>query len=360
MPVKRISIEEFLTLSRELPVFDVRSPGEFVHAQIPGAYSLPLFSDEERKVVGTAYKQQGKQPAIKLGLDYFGVKMRAMVEEVEKLVAGRLLISQPDKEVSAPESRPVLVHCWRGGMRSGAVAWLLDLYGFEVYTLAGGYKAYRNWVLTNFEKDYDFKILGGYTGSGKTTILQQLQHQGNPVVDLEKLANHKGSAFGGIGQGDQPTQEMFENMLAAELHKKEKDTIWLEDESQRIGKLHIPHRLWEIMRTKPIYFIDIPFEERLIYIVQEYGVLAKDHLALSIERIQKRLGPLETKTALEHLKNDDIAACFSILLHYYDKHYGKALHNRENIDRLLNKIPSPSVDCVINAEKLVVCTTANM
>ncbi len=387
MPVNRISIEEFLVLSHELPVFDVRSPGEHVHAQIPGAYPLPLFSDEERKVVGTAYKQQDKQIAVKIGLDYFGVKMRSMVEEVERAVcslqltvgswqlavgSGQLTVDgqqgsdHPDKETVAQDNQPptpktkLLVHCWRGGMRSGAVAWLLDLYGYEVYTLAGGYKAYRNWVLSQFEKSYDFKILGGYTGSGKTAILQQLQYKGETIVDLEKLANHKGSAFGGIGQGDQPTQEMFENLLATELHRKEKETIWLEDESQRIGKLHIPHPLWNTMRTKPIYFVDIPFAERLGYIVKEYGVLAKDHLALSIERIQKRLGPLETKTALDHLKHDDIEACFSILLHYYDKHYGKALQNRENIDSLLNKISSPSVDSIINAEKLVVCNTANM
>lgn len=380
MPIKRISVEDFLVLSQELPVFDVRSPGEFVHAQIPGAYSLPLFNDEERKVVGTAYKQQGKQKAIKFGLDYFGGKMRGMVEEVERIVGsvqlsidsgqaavdGQHVTNASGKELLTKDSQPVtpntkvLVHCWRGGMRSGAVAWLLDLYGFDVYTLAGGYKAYRNWVLSHFEKDYDFKILGGYTGSGKTTILHQLEHKGQSVIDLEKLANHKGSAFGGIGQGDQPTQEMFENMLAIELHKKEKETIWLEDESQRIGKLHIPHLFWETMRSKPIFFVDIPFDERLIYIVKDYGVCPKDHLASSIERIQKRLGPLETKTALEYLKNDDIEACFRILLHYYDKHYGKALHNRENIDSLLNKIFSPSVDSIINAEKLVVCNTANM
>lgn len=392
MPIKRIPVEEFLVLSQELPIFDVRSPGEFVHAQMPGAYSLPLFSDEERKVVGTAYKQQGKQKAIKFGLDYFGVKMRAMVEEVERIVGSRQLTEDSkklavgseqvageelgfggqqgsdhsdkktliqDSERTTPNTK-LLVHCWRGGMRSGAVAWLLDLYGFEVYTLAGGYKAYRNWVLSHFEKDYDFKILGGYTGSGKTTILQQLPPQGQTVVDLEKLANHKGSAFGGIGQGDQPSQEMFENMLATELHKKEKETIWLEDESQRIGRLHIPHLLWETMRSKPIYFVDIPFEERLIYIVKEYGVCPKDHLASSIERIQKRLGPLETKTALEHLKQDDIEGCFRILLHYYDKHYGKALQNRENIDSLLNKIPSPTVDSLVNAEKLVACNFTDM
>ena len=360
MPVKRISIEEFLALGHALPIFDVRSPGEYSHAQIPNAYTLPLFSDEERKVVGTAYKQEGKQKAIKIGLDYFGVKMRSMVEEVEKVVSGHLKEAGKIENQSSAQNNKILVHCWRGGMRSGAVAWLLDLYGYEVYTLAGGYKAYRNWALRHFEKNYDLKILGGYTGSGKTTMLQQLQQRSETIIDLEQLANHKGSAFGGIGQGEQPTQEMFENLLATELHKKENATIWLEDESQRIGKLHIPHPLWKTMRSKPIYFVEVPYEERLQYIVQEYGQGDKDQLALSIERIQKRLGPLETKNALAHLKKDEIEACFNILLHYYDKHYGKALQNRENIDGLLNKIPSLSVDSIINAEKLLVCATANL
>ncbi|MFZ4768905.1 MAG: tRNA 2-selenouridine(34) synthase MnmH [Ferruginibacter sp.] len=359
MSVKKILIEEFFELAQYLPVFDVRSPGEYNHAQIPGAYSLPLFSDEERKVVGTAYKQQGKQKAIKFGLDYFGVKMKEIVEEVENIVKvhKQELLTSVSEQV---HQNRIIVHCWRGGMRSGAVSWLLDLYGFEVYILVGGYKAYRNWVISQFEKDYNFKILGGYTGSGKTTILHQLENNNQLVVDLEKLANHKGSAFGGIGQGEQPTQEMFENLLAADLNKHQQKPIWLEDESQRIGRLHIPHPLWNTMRAKPVYFVDIPFHERLIYIEKEYGICDKEQLQESIERIQKRLGPLETKTAIEHLQKDEIAECFGILLLYYDKHYKKGLQNRDNIDKLLNKIPCLSVDSIVNAKKLHLCNTESL
>src|SRR6476619_2099461 len=145
MAVERISIEQFLALASENPVLDVRSPGEYKHAHIPGAYSLPLFTDEERKVVGTAYKQKSREEAIKIGLDYFGSKMRPMVEEAEKLTANK--------------RNTVLIYCWRGGMRSAGVAWLMDLYGFKVYTLAGGYKAFRNYVLQSFEHPYEFKIV---------------------------------------------------------------------------------------------------------------------------------------------------------------------------------------------------------
>src|ERR1035437_2355393 len=138
MAIEKLTIEAFLQLSKQHPVLDVRSPGEYCHAHIPGAYNLPLFSDEERKVVGTEYKQQGREQAIKTGLDYFGTKMSKIVEEAETII----------KKHNAPIQIPntVLVHCWRGGMRSAGIAWLLDLYGFKVYTLTGGYKSFRNWV----------------------------------------------------------------------------------------------------------------------------------------------------------------------------------------------------------------------
>lgn len=352
MPVKKLLIEEFLASAEQLPVFDVRSPGEYNHAQIPGAISLPLFSDEERKTVGTLYKQEGRQRAIKEGLVFFGPKMRQIVEQVEQACG------KARSWGNQPFTKKILVHCWRGGMRSGAVAWLLDLYGFEVYTLVGGYKAYRNWVLQQFEKEYDFTLVGGYTGSGKTAILHELEKRAEDIVDLEGLANHKGSAFGGIGLPPQPGQEMFENLLATALHKKQSRHFFMEDESQRIGVLHIPHELWKTMRKKNISFIDLPFRDRLQNVTAEYGSCDKERLQISIERIQKRLGPLETKTALAHLAGNNISDCFSILLHYYDKVYTKALHNRENVEHLLNKIPCFSVDTISNTEKLLLCTSA--
>ncbi len=351
MLVKKIAIEEFLRLAAQFHVFDVRSPGEYGHAQIPGAISLPLFTDEERKRVGTLYKEQGRQRAIKEGLDFFGPKMRAMVEQVE-MATGK------DRSDNKQFSKTILIHCWRGGMRSAAVAWLLDLYGFDVYTLVGGYKAYRHWVIDHFEKEYDFSLVGGYTGSGKTGILHELNQRNHPVIDLEALANHKGSAFGGIGLPPQPGQEMFENLLATALSKIQQEHFYVEDESQRIGMLHIPHSFWKTMRRKNICFIDLPFNERLQNIVKEYGQCDRESLKISIERIQKRLGPLETKTALLHLSENKIEACFSILLAYYDKVYHKALHNRENIDSLLNKIPCLSVDSLSNTEKLLLCNSA--
>lgn len=360
MPVQKIAIEEFLSLAKQYPVLDVRSPGEYEHAHIPGAHSLALFTDEERKQVGTAYKQQSREAAIKIGLDYFGVKMKAMVEDVETIVAAfdkRDIGSDAQVPSSGGGGGSVLIHCWRGGMRSAAVAWLLDMYGFKVYQLVGGYKAYRKWVRDQFEKEYNFNIIGGYTGSGKTLVLQQLAAQNNRVIDLEGLANHKGSAFGSIEGVKQPNQETFENYLAQALANIQHpaSSIYIEDESQRIGNLQIPMPLWYKMRKAPVLFLDIPFEERLNYITAEYGKLNKQYLKDAIARIQKRLGGLETKTALQLLEEGNLKESFCILLAYYDKWYRKGLHNRENVEALLNKIPCAGVDTPINTQKITTC-----
>jgi tRNA 2-selenouridine synthase len=338
MAVQKIKVDEFIALANKYPVLDVRSLGEYNHAHIPGAHSFPLFSDDERKVVGTAYKQQGRGGAVKIGLDYFGVKMRSMVEEAERIA----------------NSKTVLVHCWRGGMRSAGVAWLLDLYGFKVITLTGGYKAFRNWVLQQFDKNYSLKLIGGYTGSGKTALLKLLGNKGATILDLEAIAGHKGSAFGGLDGITQPTQEMFENILALELEKKAGDEngIWLEDESQRVGLVNIPKAFWDNMRRSPMYFLDIPFEERLNNIVAEYGGYDKEKLIDAVKRIQKRLGGLDTKMAINYLQEDNVKEAFRVLLRYYDKYYIKAMNNREDTVRLVHKIPCPSVHAGENIEKL--------
>jgi tRNA 2-selenouridine synthase len=362
MAIEKIDVSRFLELYPKFPVFDVRSPGEFSHANIPGAYSLPLFNDDERKIVGTAYKQESREQAVKIGLDFFGGKMRKMIEEVSGIVTQFSAIrNQPLYPVSSSHSKPpIVVHCWRGGMRSAGVAWLLDLYGFRVYLIAGGYKAFRKWALQYLEKDQPVTILGGYTGSGKTEVLHLLKQRGESIIDLEGIANHKGSAFGALGMPPQPSQEMFENQLAMDLFLAAGTgkNIWLEDESQRIGHLNIPQSFWQIMRTKPVFFIDVPFEKRLGFIVSAYGKQQKGLLAASITRIQKRLGPLETKTALGFLIENNIPECFRILLTYYDKLYSRGLENRPEQNKQIVHIPctapaaADAADAVIAAKNI--------
>jgi len=336
-----LPIDSFIALAKKHTVFDVRSPGEFQHAHIPGAVNLPLFNDEERAVVGTLYKQESREAAILKGLEYFGPKMRSMVEFVENLSA----------EGNPPSDHTVLVHCWRGGMRSAGVAWLLQLYGFNVYTLQGGYKAYRNWVLEQLSRDYNISVIGGNTGSGKTGIIRELMQRGLPVIDLEGLASHKGSAFGNIGMPPQPSQEMFENKLAMSLFTNAdgNNTIWMEDESQRIGDVNIPGSLWQYMIQKPVYFLEIPFENRLNHIVEEYGLLDRERLVNAVIRIRKRLGGLETQEAIHHLIHDNVRESFRILLRYYDKFYTKSLQKKESPEKQLVRIETNVVGAKTNA-----------
>lgn len=371
MGIEKIQIDQFLKLAKNHPVFDVRSPGEYNHAHLPGAYSLPLFTDEERAMVGTAYKQESREAAIKHALDFFGPKMKKMVEELESIVNSRKSLVKDNgnetefktqnSELTTHDSRLILLYCWRGGMRSGAVAWLMDLYGFKVYTLIGGYKKFRNYVLETFKLPFNFKILGGFTGSGKTEVLKEIKRIGERIIDLEDIAKHKGSAFGNIGMPKQPTQEMFENILAQELRwsmlngewsnseaphsplTNHHSPLWLEDESQRIGLINLPNELWTTMRRSPVYFLDIPFEKRLEHIVEEYGRLDKQKMTEAILRIRERLGGLETKRAIEFLEQDNLIESFRILLKYYDKWYVKALHNRESLNTLLHTIKCESV-----------------
>lgn len=351
MAAIKISPEEFLLKQNFAPVLDVRSPSEYTHAHMPGAFSLPLFSDPERALVGTNYKQQSRESAIKMGLDFFGLKMRRMVEETEEI------LSKYSNYHNTSGKKTVLVHCWRGGMRSAGVAWLLDLYGFEVFTLEGGYKYFRRWVLQQFQKEYPVRLLGGYTGSGKTDVLSALEKRGELVLDLENLAKHKGSAFGNLGMPVQPSQEQFENELAANLYglmqkRSPEKEIWVEDESQRIGDVNIPIVLWKNMRKRNIYFLDIPFQERLKYLVDQYGKHEKERLVNAIIRIKKRLGGLETKEAVNALIEERVEDCFRILLRYYDKWYLKGLNNREGLEKLKHNIICERVT-EANSQKLI-------
>lgn len=362
MPVKKVHIAEFISLTAENPVIDVRSEAEYQYAHLPEAHNIPLFNNDQRKIIGTLYKQQSREIAIKKGLEFFGPKMRSIVEQTEQITKNHPPKTNHQTSTTNEKPHTVLLYCWRGGMRSGAIAWLLDLYGFDVYQLIGGYKAFRNWVLSQFENDYRFKVLGGYTGSGKTRVLYEFEKLGYKVIDLEKLASHKGSAFGSLGEPDQPSQEMFENKLALKLMETttianiadaETSYTWVEDESQRIGPINIPIKIWEQMRKSQLYFLDIEFDQRLNYLVEHYGKFETEKLMTSIVRIRKKLGGLETKNAIAFLVENDMHSCFRILLNYYDKLYSKGLHNRDNLSNLLTQITCETVDAAQNAGKVL-------
>lgn len=320
-----IEIQDYIKKAGSGLLIDVRSPSEFAKGNIPGSINLPLLSDEERREIGTIYKQESKRKAIRRGLDFFGPKMKDLVLQVDSITG-----TSDDKHADECE---ITCYCWRGGMRSNIVAWLLRTYGYKVTLIKGGYKSYRQWCLDQFEGKVNIILLGGYTGSGKTKVLSKLIHKKLPIIDLEGLANHKGSAFGGIGLGVQPTQEHFENHLALSIFKQVKQYgyVILEDESQRIGTISIPQPLWESMKTSSLLFLQVPFAIRLTNILTDYGKLDRSLLCAAVIRLQKRLGGLDTKRCLEYLVNKDHTSCFTLLLQYYDKLYAKSLDIKKSL-----------------------------
>lgn len=340
---KEITISEYINDFGNIALIDVRSPGEFQKGHIPGATNIPLFSNEERAHVGTVYKQQSKEKAIEVGFKYVTPKLNYFVSESKKLAPNGV----------------VAVHCWRGGMRSKSFAKHLEENGFKtVYVISGGYKAFRNYALESFKTIANIIVLGGYTGSGKTHILDIFKEKNEQVIDLERLANHKGSAFGGIGNGGQPTIEQFENNLFWQW--KDMDyakTIWVEDESHRIGMVNIPMNFYLNMRSCPVIFIDIPRDERAKELVLDYSNCDKKELAVSISRISKRLGGVNTKRALEELEKENYLEVAKITLKYYDKYYLKGLRNREHTNIFQLKIEK--IDFQKNANQILKFYDAN-
>ena len=320
MAMKKIEINELLEREAERVLLDVRSPAEYEHGHIPGALSLPLFSNEERAEIGTLYKQAGPKQALLKGLERVGPKMRFLVEEAQRL---------------APSGK-VALHCWRGGQRSGSLAWLLDLAGLDVQVASGGYKAYRNYILEQFaQRPAQLRIVGGSTGSGKTEVIHALRDAGEQVIDLEGLAHHKGSAFGALGEAPQPTVEQFENDLFEAFRQRcTQRPIWLENESRAIGRVYIPDPFWRRMLAAPLFGLQVPFEKRLARLVKLYAQYPQEALAASFEKISKRLGGQHLKAALEALDAGDYAAAAAVALSYYDKsyaHHTLSKHGEEGV-----------------------------
>ncbi len=310
----KINIEYFLQNQENIPLIDVRSPAEYEHAHIPGAFNIPLFDNEERAIVGTLYKNSGKESAVLKGLEIVGPKMVSFVKEARKLTPAKKLY----------------IHCWRGGMRSESMAWLFETSGINSIIIEGGYKAYRQYIKRAFNRKASFLILGGMTGSGKTSILKKLKLLGEQVIDLEGIAKHKGSAFGGIAQDQQPSTEQFENNLYEGWRKFDLNKpIWLEDESKSIGRVQIPDEIFIRMRQSSVIEIKMSKVQRIEILEKDYTKLDPEELIQSTLRIRKRLGGLKTRESIEAIKQKNFNLAIDIVLDYYDKSYMKGLSSRE-------------------------------
>jgi tRNA 2-selenouridine synthase len=331
-----LDIEYFLEKNIKIPLIDVRSPSEFLKGHIPGARNVPLFDDSERKKVGICYKEKGRDSAVRLGLDIVGPKMGEIVDQCLHIAVGK----------------QILVYCWRGGMRSQKVSWLLDTAGFEkVYFLNKGYKAYRSYARDLFEKPWDLKVIGGFTGSGKTNILQLFKAQGTQVLDLEEMAQHKGSAFGSILGSNQTSVEHFENLLAIKLRAfKVNEAIVLEDESRNIGSIKIPDEFFKKMRLARVYFLDIPKEKRAQNLSHDYGNIDDLFIISRIKFLNRKLGGVNAIQAIEEVQKKNYTQAAEIILNYYDKSYLRGLSRRSQ-NRVIT-IQSDTCDAIINFEIL--------
>jgi tRNA 2-selenouridine synthase len=310
---EELAVADFLARPPGVPIIDVRTPDEFGAGHVPGAVNVPLFPTAERAEIGTAYTQLGRSQAVSIGLRCVGPRLEDL--------ARRLL------DLTDPADPRLHLHCWRGGMRSASVAWLMEsMFGCRVATLKGGYKAFRRWVLDSFSLPREVRFVAGLTGSGKTEILRELAALGECAVDLEGLARHKGSAFGQLGESAQPTQTQFENDLALAWRATAPDRpIWLEDESRMIGKRALPEVLWDQKKIARFHVVELPAEERVSHLCRGYAGFPPAQLAACVEAIRPRLGGERATAAAEAIRNGDFAAACRLILTYYDRTYQACL-----------------------------------
>tara|TARA_Y100001968_G_scaffold161018_1_gene147314 strand:- start:1295 stop:2347 length:1053 start_codon:yes stop_codon:yes gene_type:complete len=315
-------VTDFRNLSS--PIVDVRSPSEFCKGHWPGAVNVPLFSDIERETIGKSYKKESRLKAILNGL-------KVTLPNTSKLL--KIIFQTATMEEGLDKS--LRIYCWRGGMRSNAFAWLARSIGIKTYLLKGGYKSYRKWVLHQFETDLPIRLIGGKTGTRKTDLLNYITEENIYVIDLEGIANHRGSSFGSLGMEEQPTTQQFENILAESIynfHKNNATEIWLEAESSNLGKCRIPINLYTKMKKAPILEIIKSKNERVNNLVNLYSQNSQTDLKDAVSRISKRLGPLRTKEAITAIEKKEWSKACEAMLDYYDKCYEYELKKTNNIN----------------------------
>lgn len=335
-----IEAEEFWSRSRDKALLDVRSPGEFEQGHIPGAVNLPLFSNQQRAEIGTIYKNSGRDDAMLRGLKLVGPQLGELSQRARQHAAKF-------------GTNEVCLHCWRGGLRSESVGWLLKTVGLNPFLLQGGYKSFRRLAQSSFENPWKLRVVSGLTGAGKTDVLVALRELNQQVIDLESLAHHRGSAFGSIGLPNQPTTEQFENRLFEQFVKCDPDKIvWIEDEGNRLGTVVVPPPLVQAIRNSVAIFIDSPVAERVERLMQEYGQFSVERLIESVSHIRKRLGPQHADEASIALKQGRVRHALQIVLDYYDRTYLHAAQTKMNRPEMV-RLDSTSMNANQVAAKIL-------
>ena len=314
--IPTVSFEEFK--DADGPIIDIRSPIEFSQGHWPRSTNIPLFSNKERELVGITYKEKGQKQALAIGIKLIIPKLTSLKASIE------LVNNSIQTENKTSKQKHLRIYCWRGGLRSTSLVWLCNILGFNAIKLEGGYKSYRRWVLDQFNKDWGIHLIGGKTGTGKTNLLKALSQKGISTIDLEGLANHRGSSFGSMGKPLQPSCEHYENLLAESLNnlnKTSKGFIWLEDESPNLGNCRIPNGLIKQMKVAPLVEISRSKNERVEELISVYSNYSQEELSQATLRIKNRLGPQRTKIALDAISDKKWEVACKAILDYYDKCY---------------------------------------
>ena len=313
-------------------VIDVRSPSEFAADHIPGALNYPVLSDSERAEVGTLYKQDPFK-ARKVGAALISRNIAAMLEGPFKKMDGSFY---------------PLLYCWRGGQRSQSLALVLEQIGFRVCVVEGGYKSYRQEIvsaLENLPSRFELRLLSGLTGTCKTKILLLMRERGFQVLDLEGLAKHRGSLLGIDLESDQPSQKWFESQLATEMMSFDSaEPVWLESESNQVGAIHVPSILWKKMQQAKVVELTAPLEERVNYLLDAY-----DYFCEQPDFLKERIGWLKRVCGTEKIQSwfdlidarDWSAFVADMLETHYDPTYSRSMNrltdrisHRHNLDSL--------------------------
>ena len=325
---KVIALEDALKIEKPLFI-DMRSPGEYEQGHIPGAINIPLFNDHERAEVGTIYKQVGVIEAKQRGLAIVSSKLPELVNQIRSFYQ---------------TGYSIIIYCWRGGMRSKSVVTVLDLMGITAYQLIGGYKAYRRFVLDRlrtFELRPEIIVICGSTGVGKTALLGKLAEKQVPVIDLESLANHRGSVFGQVGLGKPQTAQNFDALLLQELQRlNEKRYVVVECESKRIGNVYLPDVLYQAMRRGKKILVQADLETRVSRLIAEYVDVYRNNteaLLVSLKTLAKRLGTRKVTALSDKLLRGEVRDVVRILLtDYYDPLYGYETANPDHFDLVVD------------------------
>ena len=291
-------------------IIDVRSPSEYNSETIPGAINIPIFDDEERKLIGTAYIQESPDPAKKMGIDFAAAKLPSIYKEIAKL----------DKEYDK-----LILFCARGGFRSSSLVSLFMTIGVNIFKLNKGYKGYRAYINDNLPgviKGVQFVVLYGNTGTGKTDILKSLKANGKDVLDLEGCANHRGSILGSVGLGKQNTQKMFESLIYESLKNRKTDLVFVEGESRKIGKVVIPEYIYEAMNMGTNLCIDTDIEIRIDNVLKDYVHGTDDELKSSLNFLRSQLGHDTIDRYIDMIDTHEYRQVIEeLMIQYYDPHY---------------------------------------